>query len=347
MNSMPSSRRGFLPSVFGAALTGLATATLLVGAGAATAAEIRTPIVSGLKWRSGSYPTGFPCLARLRNRALDVIATFVPDNQGFAGMVAFTANAYWRGQARKAPLVVVGLPLLTKDTRGQFARCAAGKFDASWRQIGTNLKAAGAKGMVVRLGWEANIGSDSHPWGVDSPDQVASYKACWRRAATQLKATAPGVLLEWTNAKKTSNTALKVLAMYPGDDVVDLWGVHYYDSGPLKNTQAIWDKYYNITYNGGPWGLGTWLAAAKQHGKKLAVSEYGVWQQGTLTAAQADDPVYVDNMYRFFKTNAADIAYESYFNAKPDDHALCNADGTPTNYPNAAAMYQADWRLGQ
>ena len=23
---------------------------------------------------------------------------------------------------------------------------------------------------------------------------------------------------------------------YPGDDVVDLWGVHYYDSGPDKNT---------------------------------------------------------------------------------------------------------------
>jgi hypothetical protein len=310
MNSMPSSRRGFLPSVFGAALTGLATATLLVGAGAATAAEIRTPIVSGLKWRSGSYPTGFPCLARLRNRALDVIATFVPDNQGFAGMVAFTANAYWRGQ------------------------------------IGINLKAAGAKGMVVRLGWEANIGSDSHPWGVDTPDQVASYKACWRRAATQLKATAPGTLLEWTNAKKTSNTALNVLAMYPGDDVVDLWGVHYYDVGPIKNTQAIWDRYYNITYNGGPWGLGTWLAAAKQHGKKLAVSEYGVWQRDGLSAAQADNPVYIDNMHRFFKANAADLAYESYFNKIPGEHMLCNADGARTRYPNSAATYGDNWRRG-
>ena len=32
--------------------------------------------------------------------------------------------------------------------------------------------------------------------------------------------------------------------MYPGDDLVDLWGVHYYDTGPEKNTQAIWNKYY-------------------------------------------------------------------------------------------------------
>ena len=91
-----------------------------------------------------------------------------------------------------------------------------------------------------------------------------------------------------------------------------------------------------MTFNGGPWGLGSWLAAAQQHGKKLAVSEYAVWQQDAQTAAQADDPVYVDNMYRFFKANAASIAYESYFNSMPDQHTLCNADGTPTAYPNSA-----------
>jgi hypothetical protein len=327
----------------GALLAGLAAATLPVGG---AAAEMNTPVLSGLAWRSGSVPAGFPCLAQLRSRALDAIVTFVPGDN-FAKMVSFTAGAYWRGQARKAPLVVVSLPLLTEDTQGQFAQCAAGAFDASWRQIGINLNAVGAPGMVVRLGWEANLGSNSHPWGVDTPDQVASYKACWRRAATQLKITAPGVLLEWTNSKKTSNTSLDVLAMNPGDDVVDLWGVHYYDSGPLKNTQAIWDKYYNLSFNGGPWGLGTWLAVAKQHGKKLAVSEYGVWQQDALTAAQADDPVFIDNMYRFFRANAADVVYESYFNTMPDEHALCNADGTPTAYPNAAATYKADWSLGQ
>ena len=42
--------------------------------------------------------------------------------------------------------------------------------------------------------------------------------------------------------------------MYPGDDVVDLWGVHYYDTGPQKSTQAIWDQYYDATYNGGAVG---------------------------------------------------------------------------------------------
>ena len=30
-----------------------------------------------------------------------------------------------------------------------------------------------------------------------------------------------------------------------------------------------------------------------------------------------------------------------------DQHTLCNADGTLTAYPNAAATYKADWGLGQ
>jgi len=52
---------------------------------------------------------------------------------------------------------------------------------------------------------------------------------------------------------------------------------------------------------------GRWLAAARARGKKLAVSEWGVWNQGSV--AKSDNPVYVDNMYRFFQANVADIAY--------------------------------------
>jgi hypothetical protein len=51
-------------------------------------------------------------------------------------------------------------------------------------------------------------------------------------------------------------------------------------------------------------------------------------------------------MYRFFRANAADLAYESYFNKIPGEHMLCNADGARTRYPNAAATYGDNWRRG-
>ena len=77
-------------------------------------------------------------------------------------------------------------------------------------------------------------------------------------------------------------------AYYHGENVVDLWGVHYYDTGPEKSTQALWDRYQDATYRGGPWGIRAWLRAAQARGKRLGVGEWGVWDQGQ-GAAKADD----------------------------------------------------------
>src|SRR4051812_19181135 len=298
---MPGTRRGArrpanpLARPRCALLAGL----LLAAPAAASAAGIGTPVISGLGWRSGSTGGGFPCIADMRARALDALVQFLAP-PSFDEMVKSTAG-WMRLSAKKAPLLVVSMALLPSNNKGQFAQCAAGAFDGYFRQIGANLQATGAQGVDVRLGWEANIGSKLHPWGVDSPDQVPAYVQCWRHAALALKAGGPAISVEWTNAKKTQNRALHVLAMYPGDDMVVVVGAHYYDTGPLKSTQAVWDRYYTATYNGAPWGLGTWLAFAQSRGKKLAVSEWGIKQLGGQTAAQADDPVYTDNTYRFFR----------------------------------------------
>ncbi len=246
----------------------------LLAAAAPARARVDSPILSGLLWRSGATGGGFPCLAQLRDRPLDANTVYL-NHDSFEAMQRQSGGLWARVSAKAAPLWVVSAPLLTTSTKGQFAQCGAGAFDLYWRKIGYQLKAAGAQGTVVRLGWEANIGSDNHPWGVDTAGQVPDYKRCWRRAATALKAGGLGLQVEWTSAKKTQNTAFTALDLYPGDDVVDVIGVHYYDSGPERNTQALWDEYYNITFNGGPWGLGTWLAFAREHGKQLGIAEWG------------------------------------------------------------------------
>src|SRR3954454_15815784 len=58
-----------------AAAGGLLAATL--AAVPAVRAEISSPLVAGLPWRSGATVGGFPCLADLRHRALDAVNVYL------------------------------------------------------------------------------------------------------------------------------------------------------------------------------------------------------------------------------------------------------------------------------
>jgi hypothetical protein len=50
-------------------------------------------------------------------------------------------------------------------------------------------------------------------------------------------------------------------------------------------------------------------------------------------------------MYRFFRDNAKNIAYETYFNG---DTGEGNSSLCPGNmFPKAAATYKADWSSGR
>ena len=79
----------------------------------------------------------------------------------------------------------------------------------------------------------------------------------------------------------------------------------------------------------------------KARGKRLGVGEWGIWQQGGPSSA-ADDPVYIDNMYRFFRDHAADVAYDSYQNSQPV-HWLCPV----TPFSRAALRYATNWKAGR
>jgi hypothetical protein len=245
-----------------------------------------------------------------------------------------------QGQGGRQPAADRQLPLLPKTHPKQHAACGKGSFDAFFRQFGGLLVQAGAGSAILRLGWEANIGSGSHAWGIDTAADIPAYVKCFRRAAAQLKLTAPGVKIEWTNAK-ASSLPVSDLAANPGDDVTDLWGLHYYDANAQFKTQQAWDTFYVQTRLGGPQGFGTWLAEAKKRGKKLGVPEWGVWSR-QISAAEADNPLYIQNMYKTFKANAATIAYENYYNC-PLVHRL----HPDTQFPKASARYLKLWSEGK
>src|SRR3954447_10668909 len=138
---------------------GLILAAATLGAGPAVAADVNTPIISGIAFRSGATGAS-PCLAAMRGRKLDVNHVFLT-HKSFPLLVK-NAGAL-AGAAKATPLLVASVPLLTADTHAQFAQCAAGAFDGYFCQIGANLQKTGAQQVVARLGWEATPGSQD--WG--------------------------------------------------------------------------------------------------------------------------------------------------------------------------------------
>lgn len=327
----PASGRGRTLAALGAALGALAAPM-----SAPSAANIDSPILSGLPWRSGA--SADPDFGTWRGRRLDVRVVFI-EHDSFDMMRKKLKGNQLRTNAAQTPQAVVSLAMLPRDRPGQHEACAGGEFDDEYREFGMLLVEAGAGAAVVRLGWEANGGPGNHPWGISDAAEVDDYIGCFRREALALKSAAPNLKIEWTNAKK-GQLPISVLETYPGDDVVDIWGAHFYDTGPRKATQAVWDDYVvRENRRGGPWGLATWLREAKARGKKLAVSEWGMWNNGD--PAPPDDPVYIENMYCFFRANAADIAYENYYN-RAMAHQIYPSD----QYPLGRAKYQELWSRG-
>ena len=291
--------------------------------------------LSGLPWPSGAA-CGGPNFEAWRGHKQDVQITFAPIDS-FDNVVRFFNNWNVQKLSVKGPPVSVGLGLLTEDTRGQLTECANGAFDGYFKQIGTALVQQATDNAHIRLGWEAN--GKSFPW--NAFEQVDAYKACFRRVVTALRSTAPRVKIDWQMNRKTK-AADSPVDMYPGDDVVNTIGLSFYDRIPVANTQAVWDKIYNETRNGGPAGLGPWLSFTKAHKKKFMLGEWAI-SNGDYDGT--DDSLFIRNMYSFLKTNAKSIAYESYFDC-PKDGGTAHLVYPPDANPKAATAYQKFWNAG-
>jgi hypothetical protein len=330
----PTAARRRLSTTTTAALAAAGLALAALPPAPAAAADVATPIVSGLAWRSGA--DGDADLGAWRGRPLDARLVFIA-HKTWEEMFYKSSNRYFVKNCNQRPLCVVSLVMFPDNVKYQFQACADGAFDVNYRRIAANIAAARTgPGVAVRLGWEAN-GPASRPYHIRGVADVAPYKACFRRVVGLLREANPAVLVEWTNAKKGS-TPFNVMETYPGDDVVDVMGVHYYDSGVRKTTQAVWDDYAaRRSQYGGPWGIDTWLAEARLRGKKLAVTEWGVWAKAG-EPGDPDNALYIRNMHAFFSANAADIAYETYHNMGLP-HQLYPA----TRFPKAGAQYRLLW----
>ena len=301
------------------------------------------PSVSGMPWRSG-VGNSFRPFEEWRGRPLDVCVVWHP-HRSWEELRKANGEVVERLAGMKCRLSM-GIAMLPKTHSGQFAECAAGKFDDSYRAVAERLVGWGHGNAILRIGWEANGprsgdgDGGGFPWGIEG--DVEPYIACFRRIVGVMRGVSQKFVVEWAMKKATENMGGRPISdAWPGDDWVDLVGIDYYDGYPAYRDAGAWSRDYAAKADGGPRGLGAWLTFAKSRGKQLAVPEWGVRNR---RGAGDDNALFVDRMVAFFQENAADIAYEAYFNPYSGANARIFSVYPEGNNPKAAAKYLEAYR---
>ncbi|WP_462202736.1 glycoside hydrolase family 26 protein [Frankia sp. CcWB3] len=319
------------------------------GSGLSPAPGVQPPVTAPRVQRAattGEFPTGVAAhtlaqanrWAEFRGRPNDVVVMYT-ERSSWRAIVEPWIGRDASPFAGFSGIWVISQPLFPDQgpEKGNLADCAAGRYDAEWRQFGRWLVSMGRGDSFVRLGWEFN--GLWFAWAATDPQQ---WVQCFRNASSAIKATSPRVRIDWNLNAHGSTTSVGAFDLYPGDQYVDVIGVDTYDQYPPSPTYADFDNQCN-----GDGGLCQVILFARTHHKLFSVPEWGVVsQQGTkagrVGAAGGDNPVYIEKMHEAFVRNADILAYEAYFpDALPNNVRSSLVD--PTINPMAAAMYQRLW----
>jgi hypothetical protein len=264
-----------------------------------------------VSWKSGSNGYNASSFAAWRGSPLGLIVGWAPYGD-WNSMLGYFRDNNARALKSRSSNVSIGLGLF--PTRGgNLADCAAGRYVANHRSIGSRLTANGVGDAEIRLGWEAT--NKSFPWTAVGKS-ATQWKACFTKAAEALKAGAPNLRIAWHMAKKGK---MKATDIWPDGAPITNIGISHYDDEEARFGME--------TENGSPVGLRAWLAFAKKKGKKLELAEWGVGRRG-------DNPDYVAKMHDFFREAGSSLAHEGYLNG--NGHELYS----PTKHTKSSARYR-------
>jgi hypothetical protein len=219
-----------------------------------------------------------------------------------------------------------------------WAKAAEGAYSDRWRQAARTIAAhrSGSAGTTyVRFAHELN--GDWFTWKVNSGN-VEAFKSAWRSFHDILAEEYPAAKLVFSPNNGT-HSDVTVSDMYPGDDVVDVIGVDFYDGWPAIEDQSDWDEALYATDEGDqPRGVGAWLRFAEAHGKPLSFPEWGL--------RKGDHPAFIKGMHDFLTANAArpgqvggKVVYDAYFDIAHERNTGFTLTGSAN--PQAARMYRS------
>lgn len=229
----------------------------------------------------------------------------------------------WTGS--KYDTVVFSAPLAMRDQ--PLAAVARGANDDLFRQLARALVQADRGDDVIRLGWEFNL--DNFAWAAGDEPEV--YAKAFRRVVKVMRAVrgAESLRFEWNFGRGGAPIDDRA---YPGDAFVDIVGMDVYDRSPslvLTDPLVRWERYRT----GSP-GFDWLRDFAGQHGKKIAISEWGV-STSHVAGADPDNPHFIEMVRAFIDAN--DVAYAIYFERQVNsaDHRLMGPE-----FPLSARRYQ-------
>ena len=237
---------------------------------------------------------------------------------GQASWLDYTGSASWAASTTESigAQKLWSVPLFANSS--SLKEAASGADDKYFAQVAKSLLGSQASGSIyVRTGWEFNGGYETWYAGSDPADYIKAYQ----QFVDAFRSVSNRFVFTWSPGE--TNGGMDPAAAYPGDAYVDIIGLDVYDNNTYQgnNATAAFNNALEAKY-----GL-NWLANfASQHGKQIAIPEWGVNNN--------NDAAFVTLMANWIKTH--NVAYASYWDADAG-----NFNGLLSGMPAVEAAYLA------
>ncbi len=222
------------------------------------------------------------------------------------------------------------IPLVPYSNSGQWLKeAAAGQHDAKYREWAKDIltsRAGDSEPIYVRTAWE--LGGEWMSITAAANANPAAFKGAFQHFAQAFHDASPRFKIVFDTAGGRPSQE----HLYPGDASVDVisqdiyWQTQYHGTDPVKAFEF---------YKSGMQQNLDWMTKfAANHGKPMAISEWGVPGSGTL-----DGTKFIDLMDNWIDTH--NVVYANYWN----DTAGSGYDGMVSDGAPAAsgAALRAAW----
>jgi hypothetical protein len=247
---------------------------------------------------------------------VDYVLAFMADTPSWADFERGALQSRTNGPASAhsaaewAPLLgtrklVLATPACVQGTT--WAQEAAGANDTHWANLAQNLAGGGLGGCVLRIAREFN--ENWYPWTVN-PANAAAFTSGYAHIVTVVRAAGftGKFMFNPYLGQGTLGPNSGVENVWPGDSVVDVIGLDFYDGGypggevvrSVAQQQAAWNTMRD------QWdGLTGWRKLAAAHRKPLAYPEWGLhlWNDAGVYIGGGDNANFIREMAAWFKDN--------------------------------------------